>query len=193
MKYEAKRTNTQNHLSFQVVFTLVYFSWRLKEGYFWSLWETVGVRTFLHTVCLYLFVREGGYGQIYRHVFMPACLHFCLSGLSYIRPVVCMHVIQMPAYAVNVCVKACAVMCVCLWCSTTTVVCRSPIYSWWGLVLWRTQQIWGPKLDAIIFVCLCVCASVCVHVTLKEQSRHYYQTRASEACVQFCSHGCFYM
>lgn len=68
--------------------------------------------------------------------------------------------------------------------SAPTVVCRSPTCSWWGLVLWRTLQIWGPKLDTII--CICVEPWESTVDTIIRQEPHRHVCSIACTCMASC-------
>lgn len=109
------------------------------------------------------------------HISQFLCLFFCMHA----RCLFCRCLYSSIEASTAILVCMCRSVCVCV----PTVVCRSPIYSWWGLVLWRTLQTWGPKLDTIICVSVCVCAHYCV----RKWTRRHYQTRASQAISMLCT------
>lgn len=93
----------------------------------------------------------------YRHVCTPACLRApdCV-GLVAPGPMLA-SCTSLPRDA---------------WQNGPTVVCRSLTCSWWGRVLWRTLQIWGPKLDTIICICVELWESTVDTIISQEPHRH---------------------
>lgn len=143
------------------------------RGTLWPFKVDAGVHLLLCPLCLHSVVLGSGLTQTcIQHIFtlcLRLCMSLCVSDcVGTVIPRVYRH---LSAYVsagmhcgclwsianVRVAAKACAALLVYVYEFLRVLrVCRSPIYSWWGLVLWRTLQIWGPKLDTII------CARVCV-------------------------------
>lgn len=144
---------------------------------------------FLHTVSVYVCVfAVGEWKHIYidlRHVYTSAFMCYWLGVKSGAQSVwgvnyMCLHADPYSLGMYGSVEACCGYITVCV-CVCVFLVCRSSVYSWWNVVLWRTLQIWGPKLDTIICVC----------VYERESYTHLPDQSFTDMCFQFCA--CFYM